>query len=246
MRFLLNNYLSHHFLYQIIRGLKNGANSHIDIFFVLYWLYCNIILPERFKNIKLESERLKQLVGLMSKDNTLAFKEFFDILYPRFYRFAFHFIKSDSLAEEIVSDVFLKIWQNRKRLLFIEEIDAYFYKAIKNQSLTYLSKQARDKHDFSENSFSKLEYVQPENLMIAKELAEKIEEAISSLPERCEIIFRLIREDGLSYKHVAELLDISVKTVENQMGIAVKKLKVILNDFHNEPQLKNTIFSFLL
>ncbi len=182
----------------------------------------------------------------IANNDTLAFKEFFEIYYPRFYRFAFHFIRADNLAEEIVSDVFMKIWQNRKRLLFIEEIDAYCFRAIKNQSLTYLARQAKDNHDYSENSFSKLEYVQPENLLIAKELAEKIEEAIASLPDRCEMIFRMIREDGLSYKNVAELLDISVKTVENQMAIAVKKLKVILDEFHEEKHLKNTFFSFLL
>ncbi|XOV92992.1 MAG: RNA polymerase sigma-70 factor [Bacteroidota bacterium] len=194
----------------------------------------------------LNKDSKRQLIVQIANSDTIAFKQFFEIYYPRFYRFAFHFIKSDALAEEIVSDVFLKLWQNRKRLLFIEEIDAYFFRAIKNQSLTYLSKQSKANQDYSENSFTKLEYVQPENLMIAKELAEKIEDAISSLPERCEMIFRLIREDGMSYKNVAELLDISVKTVENQMGIAVKKLKLILVDFHEEKLLKNTFFSFLL
>lgn len=173
------------------------------------------------------------MVHLMAIDDAQAFKQFFDLLYPRFYRLAFYYIKSDALSEEIVSDVFLKIWNSRKRLPEIDNLDVYFFAAIKNQACTYIKREARRLYQDAQSArSSNLEYTEPENLLIAKDLAHAVEQAISALPEKCQMIFRLIREDGMAYKDVADLLDISIKTVENQMTIAVKKLKCAVEDHH--------------
>jgi RNA polymerase sigma-70 factor (ECF subfamily) len=169
----------------------------------------------------------------MAIDDAPAFKQFFDLLYPRFYRLAFHYMKSDDLSEEIVSDVFLKIWNNRKRLPDVNNLDVYFFKAIKNQAYTYLKREARRALQDAESIKSlELEYAEPENLLIAKDLAEAVEQAVSALPDKCQMIFRLVREDNLSYKDVADLLDLSIKTVENQMTIALKKLKCAVDDHY--------------
>lgn len=180
----------------------------------------------------------------MAKDSPLAFKEFFDLLYPRFYRFAFYYLKSDILSEEVVSDVFLKIWNNRKKLIHVEQLDLYFFRSVKNQAFTYLKRESRSILVYTDEQSSNLEYNEPENLLIAKELNEKVEEAISSLPEKCEIIFRLVREDGLSYNATAELLDISRKTVENQIAIATKKIRSALDQNYQQPSLMKKIFFF--
>lgn len=192
----------------------------------------------------MEKERLKRLVRLMSGGDAQAFREFFDLLYPRFYRFAFYYVKSDILSEEIVSDVFMKLWNNREKLHEIEQLDLYFFRAVKNQALTYIKKESKHLLVYSDEYSSKLEYVEPENLLIAKELSRKIEEAICELPDKCEIIFRLVREDGFSYKKAAELLDITPKTVENQISIATKKIKEALDGYYSQPKAERKIISF--
>lgn len=192
----------------------------------------------------MEKERLKRLVRLMSGGDAQAFREFFDLLYPRFYRFAFYYVKSDILSEEIVSDVFMKLWNNREKLHEIEQLDLYFFRAVKNQALTYIKKESKHLLVYSDEYSSKLEYVEPENLLIAKELSRKIEEAICELPDKCEIIFRLVREDGFSYKKAAELLEITPKTVENQISIATKKIKEALDGYYSQPKAERKIISF--
>lgn len=180
----------------------------------------------------MENTKIRHWIQAMAAGDSQAFKHLFDACYPRLYRLAFYYLRSDVLSEEVVSDVFLKIWNNRKRLSEIEHPDFYFFQAVKNQSLTCLKKEARLPHteEFSLKS-SRIEYSEPENLLIARELAAMIEEAISQLPEKCEMIFRMVREDGMSYKEVADLLEIAPKTVENQMNIALKKLKAALERY---------------
>ena len=175
---------------------------------------------------------IRQLTQAMAADDTGAFKQFFDHLYPRFYRLAFYYVRSEVLSEELVSDVFLKIWNNRKKLPEIERLDVYFFQSVKNQAFTYLKREAKLPYEDERTlKSSRIEYNQPENLLIARELAAKIEEAIGQLPGKCEMIFRLVREDGMCYKDVAELMDIAPKTVENQMHIALKKIKTTLDEY---------------
>ncbi len=177
-------------------------------------------------------DKIRQWIQAMAADDSRVFKQFFDACYPRFYRLAFYYVRSDVLSEELVSDVFLKIWNNRKRLPEIEQLDFYFFQSVKNQALTYLKRESKlhDAEDSTPKS-RRIEYNQPENLLLAKELAAHIEASVSQLPEKCEMIFRLVREDGMSYKAVAQLLDLAPKTVENQMCIALKKIKAALDAY---------------
>jgi len=180
----------------------------------------------------------------MAVDDAQAFKQFFELLYARFYRLAFHFIRSDNLSEEIVSDVLLKIWNNRKRLPEVINLEVYFFKSIKNQACTYLQREARRARlDLQSVKSLDLEYREPENLLIAKDLAYAVEQAVSALPDKCQMIFRLVREDGMSYKDVADLLDLSIKTVENQMTIAIRKLKCAVDDHYQMNLMYKSITS---
>ncbi|MDF9796945.1 RNA polymerase sigma-70 factor (family 1) [Catalinimonas alkaloidigena] len=182
----------------------------------------------------MEEFEISLLVKKIAKGDSAAFKLFFDKLYPRMYRLAFFYVKSDVLSEELVSDIFLKVWNNRKKLPEVKKLDFYLYQAVKNQSLTYLKKESQlSTIDLPALKSMRIEYSEPESIMIARELAVKIESAISELPDKCEMIFRLVREEEMSYKEVAELMDISSKTVENQMSIAIKKLKATLDAYQN-------------
>jgi RNA polymerase sigma-70 factor (ECF subfamily) len=159
-------------------------------------------------------------------DDESAYKELFLVYYKPLQQFAFSFIKSQELAEEIVSDVFLKIWEKRAELESIGNLKVYLYVSIKNTALKYLLKQKRqvaislDELDIELESF----HWSPEELILTAEMLKKIEDAINDLPPRCKIIFKLIKEDQLRYKEVAEILNVSVKTIDSQLAIALKKI----------------------
>ena len=129
-------------------------------------------------------------------------------------------------AEEIVSDVFMKIWLQRKNLTAISNFHLYIYIATKNLSINRLHKDQKNKpFSLDEMQVSVTStYSDPEMMMITAEMKHRIQQAIRALPPRCRLIFKLIKEDGLSYRETAELLELSLKTVENQMTIAFKKI----------------------
>jgi len=160
-----------------------------------------------------------------------AYKELFVTLSPPLFRFISGIVKSKPVAEEIISDVFIKVWEKRKDLELVVNLNVYCFVIAKNLSLNFLEKQRRTTtlniEDFSD-SLSEL-YIDPEQLMITSEMADRINLAVDSLPGRCKMIFTLIKENDFKYKEVAEIMNISVKTVENQLAIALKKISTSIN-----------------
>jgi len=150
---------------------------------------------------------------------------------PNLLQFANSIIKNKELSEEIVSDVFVRTWQNRRTLSGIENLQLYLYVSTKNTALNYLSRHFR-KEEVSLNEMSMqvpaLTY-NPEDLLITSEAVKRIETEINRLPARCKLIFKLVKEDGLKYNDIARLLNISVKTIDSQVAIAVKKISSALH-----------------
>jgi RNA polymerase sigma-70 factor (family 1) len=168
----------------------------------------------------------KLLDKIAYHDDTVAYKELFLLYHKRLLNFSMTITHSKESAEEVVSDVFMKIWTARKTLSTIENFHLYIYIITKNLSINQLLKE-RKKATFSLDEIKidiKNIYADPEHLMITTEMQKKISAAIQALPPKCQLIFKLIREDGFKYKEVAELLNLSLKTVENQMTIALKKI----------------------
>lgn len=163
---------------------------------------------------------------IATESNQQAYKTLYLHFQPWLYQFAYSFIKSHELAEEIVSDVFIRIWQKRERLGEVDNLRLYLYVSTKNHALNYLQKMRRS-HVFSIDELS-VEvtsiHANPEQLLITKEMHDRVSLAVNQLPLRCKMIFKLVKEDGLKYREVAELLALSVKTVESQMTLAIKKL----------------------
>ncbi len=160
-----------------------------------------------------------------------AFRELFTFFYKRLYHFAFAIVKTREAGEEIVEDVFIRIWQQKENVGSIQNIKVYLYTATKNTALNYLSKKARENitEPFDHINIALVPPpITPEQIMITGEMYKKIQEAIESLPPRCKMIFKLIREDGLKYKEVSEILNISVNTIDVQMAIAVKRIAAAL------------------
>ena len=171
---------------------------------------------------------IDQLVSrIANEDDPNAYKELFLSYYDRLFQFALSITHSKQFAEEVVSDVFLKIWLKRKSLIKIQNKHLYLYICAKNHSINKLAKEKRREVFSFDECLVEFQSVffDPEQLMITEEMLRRIQTAINQLPSRCQLIFKLIKEDGLKYKEVAELLGISLKTVENQMAIALKKLE---------------------
>src|SRR5690606_34368540 len=129
-----------------------------------------------------------------------------------------------------ISDLFIHIWEKRNQLSEISSPKNYFYQAVKNRSLNKLAKQKRQKALDTGQWLTPMNsvYFNPEKTMISGEIIKNITRAINELPPRCRIIFKLIKEDGLKYAEVADLLEISVKTVESQMAIALRRLALCM------------------
>ena len=163
-----------------------------------------------------------------------AFRELYEFFLPGLISFAASILKNRSQAEDVVEDVFLKLWENRKSLINIQRVSFYLYKAVRYTSIDAIERQKKFisiSFDEVGESFS-FTFEPEDDSLINKENCLKISNAINQLPTRCRLIFRLIKEEGMKYREVADLLNLSEKTVENQMNIAVKKLiNVLKPDF---------------
>jgi RNA polymerase sigma-70 factor (family 1) len=164
-------------------------------------------------------------------DDTQAYKQLFLLFYPSLVHFAASIIKSKESAEEIVSDVFIKIWEKRQHLDKVENLSFYLFTAVKNRCFNQFN-DSKNKINVDIWDISvefKSFYHDPEQIMISAEAIKQIHGVIRELPPRCRLIFTLVKEEGLKYKQVAELLHLSVKTVENQMSLAFKKIGTAIN-----------------
>lgn len=159
-----------------------------------------------------------------------AFEGFYRQYFIRLFRFCYAIVKEKAPAEEIANDVFLHLWKRRDGLPPIGKVEVYLYVAAKNHCLNYLRRdRGQPLIDLDSLRDEALQFkADPESLLIRAETMQQVIAAIDQLPPKCKLIFRLIREDGLKYKDVARLLDLSVKTVEAQLAIAVRKISQAL------------------
>lgn len=178
-----------------------------------------------------------------------SFTDFFDFYYRRLLQFTIVIVKSEVLAEEVVLDVFMKIWEKRNHLTDINNIETYLYISARNNSISLIKKEQKFHFDLLEDSHVQLAGYKPsaDINLIENEMFEALNDAVSSLPSKSKIIFKLIREDGLNRNEVAQILDISVKTVDNQVAIAIrkiaKKLGIDLSNPNNSIKLTSFLFS---
>ena len=174
-----------------------------------------------------------------------AFSRLFDHCFADLMRFAFSFVHSPSLSEEIASDVLLRLWRQRDRLELARDFRLYLYVSVRNTAYNYLrSKKKHATVSLDQTSvWLKTDSATPEDALITRELQGRINEAIQRLPARCRLVFKLIKEDGLTYKETAEALDLSVKTIEAQMSIALKRLFGVFHNYLQAPSIAKTAVS---
>jgi RNA polymerase sigma-70 factor (ECF subfamily) len=165
--------------------------------------------------------------------------------------FAIGFLKNKEIAEEIVSDVFVNIWNNRADLEKIINLKSYLFICVRNGCLSHLRKVKNEKIISIEsvNEYSFLPVEGPEDSLIEKEIIEQIYAAIETLPCKCKLAFTLAKINGLKYREIAEVLGISEKTVNNHLVLAVKKITELLNvskktNVKNSPLKRASLFLY--
>ncbi len=174
-----------------------------------------------------------QLYLKFSAGDERAFQTLFRKYYPAMCNFARQFLNDGELAEETVQDLFVKIWEKRENLNIQTSVKHYFFRSVRNHCLNQLQHDKIKKQYSDRMLETSHQEINPDDFYLEVDLVQRIEKSISSMPPKRQEIFRLSREQGLKYKEIAETLNISVKTVEAQMGLALKYLREELKDFSN-------------
>lgn len=183
------------------------------------------------KNPTLKDE---ELFALVKQDDSKAFETLFRKYYSPLCKRILSIVNDPDAAEDVIQQLFIKIWDSRADLNVPDSVIAYLTVSARNRALNYLkSSQRKDQgeslllHQVSETDDTLIQKLE------SKELQTLIDEAIDNLPEKRREIFKLSRFEGLSYKEIAERQQISVKTVEAQMGKALQSLREFVKSYQN-------------
>lgn len=196
---------------------------------------------------------------LSERDHEDYFERIYSEYFDRLFAYALVITKSENLAKDVVSDVFFNLWNAKKNLSSVKEFKSYLFTSVKNQAIRTLSS---DPLHFETESYKKaisfIDWVNPEELLIGKELDQFLNQVINKLPPHCALVFKMVKEDQMKYEEVADELGISVETVKYHLKTAIKKIRYELeHHFDNTKVIKwfstgslvliisEAIFSFL-
>ncbi|HKL31824.1 MAG TPA: RNA polymerase sigma-70 factor [Tangfeifania sp.] len=177
-------------------------------------------------------------INLIARGDQKKFRQLIESTSDELFLFALSFLRKKEVAEEIVSDVFVKTWENRSELGKINNLKAYLFVSVKNACLSHLRKEKNNKTvsiDGMED-FWFIPVEGPENEYIDKESLEQINKAIDLLPPKCKLAFTLAKINGLRYREIAGVMNVSEKTVNNHLVYAIKKITATLGIKNNKNQ----------
>lgn len=160
-----------------------------------------------------------------------AFEQLFKGNYRSLCNFAFSFLKDRDDAEDVVQQMFFTLFKKKQELEIHTTLKSYLFSSVKNACLNHLRHvQVRTEHLAEQMYFPQI-VNSTSNQVIGNELEKKIEHALDQLPDQCGLVFKMSRFGNMKYKEIADELNISVKTVENHMGKALKLMRVSLRDY---------------
>jgi RNA polymerase sigma-70 factor (ECF subfamily) len=171
----------------------------------------------------------KELFLQIAAGDEKAFRELFDQYRERLFVFVWQLCHSVTDSEEVVQDIFLRLWENRAKLNQVDFPRKYMYVMARNRTLDLLTKIAKDQQMIKEvwaNLSQSGNFT--ENLLQAAESQKLINEAVALLPEKKQTIFWLSRRDGLSHQEIAQQMGLSVQTVKNTLTEILKQIKSYL------------------
>jgi len=179
--------------------------------------------------------RLKeqQILRRIRKGDLNTFENLFHANYPGMCSYSESLLKREDVAEEIVQDVFMNIWKNRENLKITTSLHSYLYRSVFNNSMMYLRKNKKESRLDIQWADSTSHPDDPVEEMNARELNAVIIFTLEGLPERTRQIFAMSRYEGMKYEEIAGKLGVSVKTVEANMGRALKALRNSVEEFKN-------------
>jgi len=170
-------------------------------------------------------------IHLSNAGSSVLFENLFKSHFKSLHIYAISLVKEDALAEEIVQNVFYKLWEKKEQITIQKSITAYLYKSVYYESLNVIKHTKVGERYIKHLKYSAKDQQSPGDIASLKELQQKIDIAINELPEQCRAVFHLVRFEDLKYREAADKLGISVKTVENQMGKALRVLRTRLAEF---------------
>lgn len=170
----------------------------------------------------------QQLITSLQNGNDQAMDVLFQRHYSYICRAVYRVLKDYNLAEDIAQEVFLGLWKKRENLNITTSVQAYLKRAAINKSLNFIRDQKVKFDDEEKLPVLTTNQSTTQQQLEADDLQKLIDESIDQLPERCRLVFTLSRFEEMSYQEIATELDISIKTVENQISKALKFLRVAL------------------
>lgn len=162
-----------------------------------------------------------------------ALEVIFRMYYPGLVGFARRYVKTTEIAEELVQDLFLKLWSRRGSLGEIDSVKTYLFRAARNTALNHLRRRKLE-HEWLEKegtTITEERSLEGDEAVTESEVTAAVRAAVDRLPPRCREVFMLSRDGGLTYAEIAKSLGISIKTVETQMGRALKALRESLKAY---------------
>jgi RNA polymerase sigma-70 factor (family 1) len=163
-----------------------------------------------------------------------AYRKLFVFFYTPVIRFAKSIVQSEEVAEELYADAMMKIWLMGPALEQVKNFRVYLFTLVKNSAFNYLKKHKGYRYvDLDDLEVPPLSSTSPIDQLIEKELELSLKKAIDSLPPKCQVVYRLIKNEGFNYKQVADILDISTNTIEGHMTNALKKITLYMKQHLN-------------
>lgn len=179
----------------------------------------------------MELAEIDQFKAIREGDET-AFEMIFRSHYQVLCNYAYSFVQDKDEAEEIVQETFLNIWEKRADIHIELSLKSYLYRAVRNSCLNAIKHEnIKKKHAMESKAASDISHDTVSQAIVSSELDQRIGEALLALPPQCRLIFQLSRFEELKYAEIATQLNISIKTVENQMGKALKIMRDQLKEY---------------
>ncbi len=176
-----------------------------------------------------------------------AWEQLVELYYNPLFAFILSMVKNEATAEELVQDIFVNIWTKREKIDITISLKAYLFRASRNHTLNYLKRRNFEQNYQRNLASTSVSYnYETEKTVHFNELQQKLEKAIESLPESCREIFKLSRFEELTYKEIAETLDIPARTVHYQIGLALKELRHKLRDYYQHKNLPAILLMLML
>ncbi len=173
-----------------------------------------------------------QLLETLKAGDITAFEMLFRSYYQPLCNYAYTFVQDRDEAEEIVQTTFLAVWERKEALEIRTAVKPYLYAMVRNACLNVLKhEKVKKQHAVVQMAVGERSVESVARTVMASELETKIYEAMDTLPEQCRLVFKLSRFEELKYSEIAEQLNISVKTVENHMGKALRIMREQLRDY---------------